>query len=351
MRLHPLLRTLPIALLAACSLCACQSPPSTPPDDAAAATGDSGTTEATIRGSAFYREKIRLPPDVELRVQLLDNQLADTQAAVLAQQTFRGMPGPPYTFALAYDPAGLRANGSYGLHAGLYAPDGELLFVTDTRVPVTPGGDAMVEFRLTRVMAPDDGSSGDASDGETRWQCNEMMLATRFAGETVAIRFAGTTLRLQLQSSGSGAKYADAAGNSFWTKGNAAMFTLQGEDKRDCTRTQLPSPWDEIRARGVALRAMGNEPGWFVEVDRGAAPRLRAELDYGERKIDIANVQPLAPGDVTGFRGTADDSTPLELRIRRERCHDDMSGHPYPASAELVVGDRSYRGCAAFLDD
>lgn len=349
MRLRPLLRTLPVALLAACFLCACQSPPSTPPDDAAPTAGDDGTTETTIRGSAFYREKIRLPPDVELRVQLLDNQLADTQAAVLAQQTFRGMPGPPYAFALAYDPAKLRANGSHGLHAGLYAADGELLFVTDTRVPVTPGGRDKVEFRLTRVVASDEG--GDASGGETRWQCGEIMLATRFAGENVTIRFAGTTLALQLQSSGSGAKYADTAGNTFWTKGDAAMFTLQGEDARDCKRTQLPSPWNGIRARGVALRAMGNEPSWFVEVDRGEAPRLRAELDYGERKIEIAKVQPLAPGNVTGFHGTTDDGLPLQLRLRRERCHDDMSGHPYPASAALTVGDRSFRGCAAFLDD
>ena len=345
--------TFPLAAI--CALGGCQSSSVPANGDADMTPGESTpSAEATIRGSAFYREKILLPPDVELRVQLIDNQFADTQKAVIAQQSFRGMSGPPYAFALAYDLAKLRANGSYGLHAGLYSSGGELLFVTDTRVPVTPGGDDAVEFRLTRVTAP--AAGGDpATSSETRWQCGEMIVATRFAGDDAEVRIPGTTLRLRQQPSGSGAKYGDADGNTFWMKGDRATFTLQGEGasqvRRDCTRTDRTSPWDDARARGVALRAVGNEPGWVVEVDRGEVPRLRAELDYGERRIEVAGAQPLTQGDATGFRGTTSDGEPLELRIRRVRCHDGMSGHPFPASAELVVGDRTYRGCAAFLDD
>lgn len=339
-----------LVFAALCGLGGCQS-------SSAPVNGDTDTNtnentpdaHTTIRGSAFYREKILLPRDVELRVQLIDNQLADTRQAVVAQQTFRGMPGPPYAFALDYDPTKLRSNGSYGLHAGLYSPGGELLFVTDTRVPVTPGGMDTVEFRLTRVTLPADG--GDAAIGEeTRWQCGEMIVATRFAGDHAEVRIPGITLRLQQQASASGAQYGDANGNVLWMKGDSAMFTLQGEEARDCMRTDRTSPWDDARARGVVLRAVGNEPGWFAEVDHGEAPMLRAELDYGERKVEVAAAQPLTEGGTAGFRGTTAEGDALELRIRRVRCHDDMSGHPYPASAELVVGDKTYRGCAAFLD-
>ena len=341
---------------ALCALGGCQS--SSAPVNGESDTNTGETTpdaQPTIRGSAFYREKILLPRDVELRVELIDNQLADTRQAIIAQQTFRGMPGPPYAFALDYDPAKLRDGGSYGLHAGLYSPGGELLFVTDTRVPVTPGDEDTVEFRLTRVDAPAAGTDATAGE-ETRWQCGEMIVATRFAGDNAEVRIPGITLRLRQQASASGAKYGDAEGNAFWMKGDSATFTLQGEDasdevRRDCTRTDRRSPWDDARARGVVLRAMGNEPGWFAEVDRGEAPRLRAELDYGERKVEVASAQPLTQGDATGFRGTTTGGDALELRIRRIRCHDDMSGHPYPASAELVIGESTYRGCAAFLDD
>lgn len=343
-----------ITLSAAIALGGCQSP-SAPAQPATGTAGPPPSTQATIRGSAFYREKILLPPDVELRVQLIDNRLADTQQAVIAQQAFRGMPGPPYAFALRYDPARLRADGGYGLHAGLYSPGGELLFVTDTRVPVTPGSADPVEFRLTRVDAT---AAGDpAPSGETRWQCNEMIVATRFKGDVAEIRTPGIVLRLRQQSSGSGATYGDTDGNAFRMKGDNATFTMQGENisdevRRECTRTGRSSPWDDARARGVALRAAGNEPGWIVEVDRGETPRLRAELDYGERRLEVAAAQPLPSQDGTGgFRGRAEDGGQVELRIRRERCHDDMSGHPYPASAELLVGGRTYRGCAAYLDE
>ena len=340
-----------LVFAALCGVGGCQSP-SAPANGDTDTNANENTSDAhtTIRGSAFYREKILLPRDVELRVQLIDNQLADTRQAVVAQQTFRGIPGPPYAFALDYDPAKLRNNGSYGLHAGLYSPGGELLFVTDTRVPVTPGDEDTVEFRLTRVDAPAADSDAAAGD-ETRWQCGEMIVATRFAGDHAEVRIPGTTLRLQQQASASGAKYGDANGNAFWMKGDSATFTLQGEEARDCTRTDRRSPWDDARARGVALRAAGNEPGWFAEVDRGEAPRLRAEVDYGERKVEVASAQPLTQGDATGFSGTTTDGDALELRIHRVRCHDDMSGHPYPASAELVIGESAYRGCAAFLDD
>lgn len=349
-------RSLLLVFAALCALGGCQSPSAPVNGDTDTNTGESiADAQATIRGSAFYREKILLPPGIELRVQLIDNQLADTQQAVIAQQAFRGIPGPPYAFALDYDPTKLRNGGSYGLHAGLYSPGGDLLFVTDTRVPVTPGDEDTVEFRLTRVDAPAAGSDAAAGE-ETRWQCGEMIVATRFADDHAEVRIPGITLRLRQQASASGAKYGDTDGNAFWMKGDSATFTLQGEGasdevRRDCTRTDRRSPWDDARASGVALRATGNEPGWFAEVDRGEAPRLRAELDYGERKIEVANAQPLTQGDATGFRGTTTDGDALELRIRRVRCHDDMSGHPYPSSAELVIGDKSYRGCAAFLDD
>ena len=342
---------LSLLLAALCALGGCQSSSKPANEDTATNAGEStADAQATIRGSAFYREKILLPPGVELRVQLIDDQLADTQRAVVAQQTFRGMPGPPYAFALDYDPTKLRSDGSYGLHAGLYSPGGELLFVTDTRVLVTPGDEDTVEFRLISVDAPAVGSDPAAGD-ETRWQCGEMVVATRFAGDHAEARIPGTTLRLQQQLSTSGAKYGDADGNAFWMKGDSATFTLQGEQARDCTRTDRRSPWDDARARGVALRAAGNEPGWFAEVGRGEAPRLRAELGYGERKVEVASAQPLTQGDATGFRGTTTDGDALELRIRRVRCHDDMSGHPYPATAELIVGDGTYRGCAAFLEE
>lgn len=185
---------------------------------------------------------------------------------------------------------------------------------------------------------------------DVRWQCGEIILAARLADGDAALGMPGVRLALRRQNAGSGAHYVDAAGNRFRVDGEQATLSLAGEEPRDCMRTERRSPWEDARARGMALRASGNEPGWFAEVAQGERPRLQATLDYGERQLAVDAAQPLpAAAGATAFGGQASDGSAVELRIRHQACRDDMSGHPFPASAELVVDDRSYRGCAAFL--
>lgn len=110
------------------------------------------------------------------------------------------------------------------------------------------------------------------------------------------------------------------------------------------------SPWDAAAARGVAFRAVGNEPGWYVEVDGGATPALHATLDYGDRKVEVPHAIAL-DGDAFGYHGTATDGSVVVLRIRREACSDGMSDRSYNTSVTLDVGDMAYRGCGQFLGD
>lgn len=340
--------TLPrlLAIATALSLCACQ--PQTGPETATTTTPQAATQSThAITGKATYLERIQMPPGASLQVQLIDNQLADTPQAVLAQVKLDNAAGPPYAFTLPYDAAKLRPDGQYGLHAGLYGPDGKLWFVTDTRVPVVPTDNAPVELRMVRVA-----DAGPAAAGNVGyWQCGEVRVGAAFdkTADRVTLSLSGRRLQLPHAVAASGARYADAAGNEFWTKGDSGTLTLAGEDKRDCKQTDTPSPWDEARARRIGFRAVGSEPGWYVEVGMGEAPALHAQLDYGARKIDIAHAHPLKGG--TGFSGTTANGTAVELRIERKSCSDAMSGERFDASAELKAGGQSYRGCGAFLID
>lgn len=263
------MRIMLLAMTSGLSLCACQPAPK-PGGDAAPRQVSATRTQAVIHGRATYLERIKMPPGADLVVQLIDQQLADTPQAVIASLQLDDVAGPPYEFTLPYDPSKLRGNGMYGLHASLRGPDGALWFVTDTRVPVTPGNNDVVELRMVRVPG-------------------------------------------------------------------------EGEPAPPATR----SPWQEAKARGVAFRGVGNEPGWFVEVDQGGAPALRATLDYGERTLEVARMQPLA--SAPGFTGKTANGTAVVLRIQREACSDGMSDERYPASVELTVGEQRYRGCGRFL--
>src|SRR5687768_7024677 len=262
----PLLSTVVVTVV----LGACQPVPRTT-DPTPSADAPATRAQTAIHGRATYLERIKMPPGADLVVQLVDSQLADTPQAAIASIRLDDVAGPPYEFTLPYDAAKLRAGGMYGLHAALHGPDGELWFVTDTRVPVTPGSRDVVEFRMVRV--PGEGEAPPAAS----------------------------------------------------------------------------SPWEEAKARGIVFRGIGNEPGWFVEVDQGNAPTMRATLDYGDRMVEVTGATPLS--STYGYGGKTADGTLVVLRIKREACSDGMSDERYPASAELKVGEQAYRGCGRFLQE
>ena len=118
----------------------------------------------------------------------------------------------------------------------------------------------------------------------------------------------------------------------------------------------LPVPDDlaaalkkDAKARGVAFRGVGNEPGWLVEVDRGDSPAMRATLDYGERQVVVPQAQGIS--STPGFGGRTADGVDVVLRIERASCSDGMSDDTYPAAIKLTVGDKTYSGCGRYLNE
>ncbi len=184
----------------------------------------------------------------------------------------------------------------------------------------------------------------------SHWQCEELRLSVEVRhGDGAQLAFSGRKLMLANATPGSGARYADRAGNEFLQTGDHATLVLIGQPKRSCERTAQMSAWNEATARGIAFRAVGNEPGWFVEVNPGDAPRLHATLDYGERKIEVTKVQALS--GLLGWAGRTADGTEVRLLVERAACQDGMSAELFEAKAELTVASQRYDGCGAFLAD
>jgi uncharacterized lipoprotein YbaY/uncharacterized membrane protein len=322
---------------------------------AAPAATPTPTGEHVIRGTAYYRERIKIPPGADFTVQLIDDQLADTPAAVIASSTQEDVAGPPYEFALSYDPAKVRPNGRYALSTTLRGVDGNLLFKNDTRTPVTMGDTKPLDILMVRVPGPGEPAPAPARIERSQWTCGGMTFDAAFdiPGQRVELALPDGALSLPLAQSASGARYADHRGNEFWTKGNTGTLTRAGGTKLDCARADAPiaagSPWDKAKQRGIAFRAIGNEPGWLAEVGQGETPALQVELDYGQRKLDIAKAQSLS--GLLGYAGRTADGTQVRLVLERISCSDGMSDNTYPVEAKLDVDGKTYQGCGRFLSE
>jgi len=88
----------------------------------------------TIVGSVWYRERMLLPPNAEILINLEDVARADAPSEQIATTRFAPEGGQPWTFSLEYDPAKLHNKGRYVLRVRIEA-DGRLLFTSTEHIP------------------------------------------------------------------------------------------------------------------------------------------------------------------------------------------------------------------------
>lgn len=186
-------------------------------------------------------------------------------------------------------------------------------------------------------------SANTEGGSETAYQCGDLSVRATFNGEDAATVVIGErSFAMTSERAASGAKYSDGLGNSFWTKGSDdGLLSLKGEPDRECHAVEAAE--GDGSAGNAAFRATGNEPGWLAVVD-GDMPGLQVEVDYGERRFDVA--KPTQGAD--GWSGKASDGTDVKLSFQRTTCQDDMSGQAFEAKAMLTVGTRQYHGCGNF---
>jgi putative lipoprotein len=105
-------------------------------------------------------------------------------------------------------------------------------------------------------------------------------------------------------------------------------------------------PWREAAERGIDFRAIGQEPGWYLEVDDGRSMRL--VYDYGER--NVITPAPVSTTDEERTTYTGKTSAQVVTVIVEDRpCEDVMSGEPSPSTVTVTVEGRELRGCGRRL--
>ncbi|MBC7768004.1 MAG: hypothetical protein H7124_04395 [Phycisphaerales bacterium] len=105
---------------------------------------------------------------------------------------------------------------------------------------------------------------------------------------------------------------------------------------------RVPS-WEGARAAGVDFRAVGQEPGWILDVY--TQQRISLVWDYGESSADFPLTTPTYPQEGATRYESAMNGRTLAVTIRRYPCNDGMSGQAYPSTVEIVIDGRTLTGC------
>ena len=143
--------------------------------------------------------------------------------------------------------------------------------------------------------------------------------------ETPAYRTVGDTLEL-------------SCGKEPWTAFGARMVPA-GPDRARAL-------WDGVLfelERTQDFSAVGQEPGWWLEVQQGKS--LRLLWAYGEKRVTIP-----APSGTRDSAGTVTyqaktDSLDLRIVVTQASCTDAMSGKPYPMAVTVTVNTQALKGC------
>jgi membrane-bound inhibitor of C-type lysozyme len=114
----------------------------------------------------------------------------------------------------------------------------------DNDPPTTPAPAAADAPAASPVPTPPgDAAAPGATVRQSQWQCGDERVSARFdqATQTVTVVHSAGELMLQQAAAASGARYADANGNEFWTKGPGGTLTLSGTPARECTEVANPT--------------------------------------------------------------------------------------------------------------
>ncbi len=137
------------------------------PQASPVATPDSATLPAltgVLTGTITYLQRIALPPNAVIDVQLQDVSLQDVPATVIASERYIAEGRQvPFPFELTYDPAGITPERTYAIAARITV-DGKLRWINTQSYPVLTRGAPITDVEI--VVESVGGSAGMQSQAD-----------------------------------------------------------------------------------------------------------------------------------------------------------------------------------------
>jgi uncharacterized membrane protein len=129
--------------------------------------------------------------------------------------------------------------------------------------------------------------------------------------------------------------------------GQTAEITIKGARYENCKNNPRTAVWEAAKLRGVDYRALGQEPGWQLEISsRG----FLLVTGYGENRVEFPYAEPQVNQAERSTRYESQlDGDNIHITIRGEECSDSMSGETFNSKVEVSWQGETLRGCGRAL--
>lgn len=279
-----------------------------------------------ISGELVHRARIALPPESVAIVQLRDISMPDDGRGVVAEERIllQGKQAP-IPFTLKADRERLRDGASYAVRAAIFMGARPTWVSEPLTVDVKSGSVDLGTVMLNPFRA---------EAFTSNLLCGDLKIRIGFARDSMLLSVAGETIEMKQAGQGEGAKFVAVSdpATTFSTKGDRGTLVLRGKAYPECRME---------RAEDRIFRAIGNEPGWRLELIDG---QLFLEWAYGAQKLKMPALPAGVTADFTRYAGKS-EGRDVRVTIFNRLCADAMSGMPYPKTVAVEIGDVSLQGC------
>ena len=126
----------------------------------------------------------------------------------------------------------------------------------------------------------------------------------------------------------------------------ASLVAACGQTSEPHVEETIDDVWHQAKLRGVAFRAIGQEPGWLLEITNGEEILLLT--DYGSTRTSMPYVEPVVYQEERRTQYVVGDYN-TTIEIRGEPCTDVMSGESFEVSVTLFLNNKELHGCGHAL--
>lgn len=177
------------------------------------------------------------------------------------------------------------------------------------------------------------------------YECDDgYEFVARIQGETAWVFLPETTAALPHAPPASGARYGEGS-LTYWSQGEEALLEVAGSEHVSCANNRRRAVWEHAKLNGADFRAVGNEPGWVLEI---YPRRMVLVTDYGEHRYEFATPEPVVNERRT-FYETSDRGLRILVSIELSECRDTMSDQVFQTRVAVILDDITYHGCGRAL--